>query len=187
VFVPTLLFQHALGVKGIIVRRNLLVLGIGFILALIAGWVAFPRALYVRRAQPLTSTTKHTAKSPGHSAIPVTRLTVTANSVASLGWKSVQAVTPISWEPPLPKPFWWTTTLSRHMKRPGSSTRDSQQMSGFRMPSTRAAPGWPVQNVTGRTEKQIRHEFMNKIASAGIAAIFGAIPFLACDALRMMA
>lgn len=35
------------------VRRNLLVFGIGVVLALIAGWVAFPRALYLRRAQPL--------------------------------------------------------------------------------------------------------------------------------------
>lgn len=34
-------------------RRNLLVFGTGFAIALIAGWVAFPRALYSRHAQPL--------------------------------------------------------------------------------------------------------------------------------------
>ncbi len=34
-------------------RRYLLVFGFGFALALVAGWVAFPRALYVRREQPL--------------------------------------------------------------------------------------------------------------------------------------
>jgi len=35
------------------VRRSLLVFGFGFAVALVAGWVAFPRALYVRRQQPL--------------------------------------------------------------------------------------------------------------------------------------
>jgi menaquinone reductase, multiheme cytochrome c subunit len=35
------------------VRRNLVVLGIGFTIALLIGWVAFPRALYVQRNQPL--------------------------------------------------------------------------------------------------------------------------------------
>lgn len=34
-------------------RRNLLVFGIGFALAIVTGWVAFPRALYVQRQQPL--------------------------------------------------------------------------------------------------------------------------------------
>jgi hypothetical protein len=53
VFVPALFFQQALGVKGMTLRRNLLVLGIGFALALVAGWVVFPKTLYVRRAQPL--------------------------------------------------------------------------------------------------------------------------------------
>ena len=34
-------------------RRILIVFAIGFALAVMTGWVAFPRALYVRRAQPL--------------------------------------------------------------------------------------------------------------------------------------
>lgn len=34
-------------------RRYLLVFGFGFALAVVTGWVAFPRALYVRREQPL--------------------------------------------------------------------------------------------------------------------------------------
>jgi len=34
-------------------RRYLLVFGFGFALAIVTGWVAFPRALYVRREQPL--------------------------------------------------------------------------------------------------------------------------------------
>jgi menaquinone reductase, multiheme cytochrome c subunit len=35
------------------VRRILLFFGFGLALAVLTGWVAFPRALYVRRAQPL--------------------------------------------------------------------------------------------------------------------------------------
>jgi len=35
------------------VRRTILVFAFGFVVALIAGWVAFPRALYSRHAQPL--------------------------------------------------------------------------------------------------------------------------------------
>ena len=35
------------------VRRNLLIFGIGLGLAIVTGWTAFPRALYVRREQPL--------------------------------------------------------------------------------------------------------------------------------------
>jgi menaquinone reductase, multiheme cytochrome c subunit len=35
------------------VRRILVVFGFGFALAILTGWVAFPRALYVHRAQPL--------------------------------------------------------------------------------------------------------------------------------------
>jgi menaquinone reductase, multiheme cytochrome c subunit len=35
------------------VRRNLLIFGIGMALAIVTGWTAFPRALYVRREQPL--------------------------------------------------------------------------------------------------------------------------------------
>ena len=50
---PTLFFEHALGSKGITVKRNLLVFGIGMGLALVTGWTAFPRASYVRRDQPL--------------------------------------------------------------------------------------------------------------------------------------
>jgi menaquinone reductase, multiheme cytochrome c subunit len=47
------------------VRRNLLVFAIGFALALIAGWVIFPRALYVRRAQPLDFLHKTHAEKSG--------------------------------------------------------------------------------------------------------------------------
>src|SRR5579872_7253273 len=46
-FAPTLFFQRAMGVKGITVRRNLLIFGIGMGLAIVTGWTAFPRALYV--------------------------------------------------------------------------------------------------------------------------------------------
>lgn len=35
------------------VRRNLLVFGFGFAIALVAGWFAFPRALYFSHEQPL--------------------------------------------------------------------------------------------------------------------------------------
>lgn len=34
-------------------RRNLYVFGLGLVLAILTGWVAFPRALYVQREQPL--------------------------------------------------------------------------------------------------------------------------------------
>jgi formate-dependent nitrite reductase cytochrome c552 subunit len=53
VFAPALLLQSKLGAKGLIVRRYLLVFGIGFAIALAIGWVAFPRVLYSRQQQPL--------------------------------------------------------------------------------------------------------------------------------------
>ena len=45
-------------------RRNLFIFGFGMALAIFAGWTAFPRALYVRREQPLEFRHQtHSAKS----------------------------------------------------------------------------------------------------------------------------
>lgn len=52
-FAATVLLESKLGTKGPIVSRNLVVFLSGFAIALIAGWAVFPRALYVRRQQPL--------------------------------------------------------------------------------------------------------------------------------------
>jgi menaquinone reductase, multiheme cytochrome c subunit len=49
---------------GMIVRRTSVFFGLGVLTALAAGWVAFPRVLYIRRAQPLVFPHKtHAAKS----------------------------------------------------------------------------------------------------------------------------
>lgn len=63
-FAPAIFFQPKLGAKGLIVRRFLLVFGIGFALALIGGWVVFPRVLYLEKQQPFDFFHKtHTEKS----------------------------------------------------------------------------------------------------------------------------
>ena len=46
-------------------RRNLLVFGIGLGVTLLAGWVAFPRVLYVQKQQPLEFRHKTHAEKSG--------------------------------------------------------------------------------------------------------------------------
>lgn len=46
-------------------RRNLLVFGIGLTVTLLAGWVAFPRVLYVQKQQPLEFRHKTHAEKSG--------------------------------------------------------------------------------------------------------------------------
>jgi len=46
-------------------RRSVLVFGLGLAVALLAGWVAFPRALYVQRQQPLEFRHKTHAEKSG--------------------------------------------------------------------------------------------------------------------------
>jgi len=49
------------------VRRTLVVFGFGFVIALILGWVTFPRALYVRQEQPLDFFHKTHAEKSGQA------------------------------------------------------------------------------------------------------------------------
>lgn len=53
------------GSQGDDVARNSFVFGIGFVVALMAGWLAFPRALYVRQKQPLAFHHKTHAEKSG--------------------------------------------------------------------------------------------------------------------------
>ena len=46
-------------------RRNILVFAFGLAVALVAGWVAFPRMLYVQRQQPLEFRHKTHAEKSG--------------------------------------------------------------------------------------------------------------------------
>ncbi len=46
-------------------RRFLLIFGLGFVVALLAGWVAFPRVLYVQKRQPLEFRHKTHAEKSG--------------------------------------------------------------------------------------------------------------------------
>lgn len=46
-------------------RRFLLMFGLGFMVALLAGWVAFPRVLYVQKPQPLEFRHKTHAEKSG--------------------------------------------------------------------------------------------------------------------------
>ncbi|HEV2397002.1 MAG TPA: menaquinone reductase multiheme cytochrome c subunit QrcA [Candidatus Sulfotelmatobacter sp.] len=46
-------------------KRFLLMFGLGFVLALLAGWVAFPRALYLRKQQPVEFRHKTHAEKSG--------------------------------------------------------------------------------------------------------------------------
>ena len=61
--------ESELGDKGLVVSRHLLVFGFGFAVALVVGWVGFPRALYVQREQPLDFFHKTHAEKSGLSAV----------------------------------------------------------------------------------------------------------------------
>ena len=67
VLVPAFFLESELGDKGLVVKSHLPVFGFGFALALVVGWVAFPRALYVQREQPLDFFHKTHAEKSGLS------------------------------------------------------------------------------------------------------------------------
>jgi hypothetical protein len=59
--------ESKLGAKGLVVRRFLLFFGLGFAVALVIGWVAFPRALYTRHQQPVDFFHKTHAEKSGQA------------------------------------------------------------------------------------------------------------------------
>jgi hypothetical protein len=65
VFVPALFFRERLDGGGTVKLRNTLVFGLGLATALLAGWVAFPRVLYVQRQQPVEFLHKTHAEKSG--------------------------------------------------------------------------------------------------------------------------
>jgi hypothetical protein len=65
VFVPALFFHQRLDGGGTVRARNTVVFGLGLAAALLAGWVVFPRVLYVQRQQPLEFRHKMHAEKSG--------------------------------------------------------------------------------------------------------------------------
>ena len=57
--------KNGLDGRGTMMKRNLVVFGFGLVLALLVGWVAFPRALYVTRSQPFEFRHKTHAEKSG--------------------------------------------------------------------------------------------------------------------------
>ena len=166
-------------------RRNLLIFGIGMGLALFVGWTAFPRALYVRRAQPLEF--QHKTHSEKSGLTQCDSCHVLGSDGEFSGIPGIEICAGCHAEKvgtSKPKPLWWTTTSSSQARRLGWSIRGSRPTSGSPMRFTLAAPAWPARIATETMGNRTRHEFTNKTASAATAAISGAIPCLASGALQ---
>ena len=88
-----------MGAKGMTLGRDLLAFGFGFALAVLTGWVAFPRALYVQRQQPLDFHHKTHGEKSGITQCD-TGGTVTVIRLAStcdLHHTSAPSATPANW------------------------------------------------------------------------------------------